>query len=135
MPLNDALLNIATLGYHSYRQQLKLKQENFELVQENKSLRDQVGTGITGGLSTARVLTGMFKDNQEELFQKPTALQPKAPLSPPLAAPEKPTPEQKQEADEFIVQQVDPDLSVQGEKVASAVNPPDGKSIRKSEKK
>jgi hypothetical protein len=76
MPLTDALKNIATLGYYSYHQQLKLKQENFELSLENKSLRDQVGTsGVTGGLSTARVLTGMFKDNQEELFQKPTALQ------------------------------------------------------------
>jgi len=67
--------------------------------------------------------------------QKPIALQPKAPLSPPAATPEKPTPEQKQEADEFIVQQVDPDLSVQGEKVTSAVNPPAGKAIPKSAKK
>jgi hypothetical protein len=69
--------------------------------------------------------------------RKAVALKPPAPLPPPTPANQDPPPEQAQQAEELILQQVDeePGVAVQGEKVTSPTNPPAGKVVRKNPKK
>lgn len=68
--------------------------------------------------------------------RKAIALQPATPLPPPPPGDEPPPAEQVRQAEELIVEQVDadPGVSVQGEKVKSAVNPPGGKVTRAAKK-
>ena len=67
--------------------------------------------------------------------RKPVALQLAKAIPPP--SPANAEPEQKKEAEELIVKQFEqqPELAVQGEKVASAVKPPAGKIVRSVPKK
>lgn len=61
----------------------------------------------------------------------PIALQPKQPLPPPPPPGKPPAPEQKKQVEDLLIRQVDeePEVVVQGDKVTSAVNPPDGKIL------
>jgi hypothetical protein len=95
------------------------------------------------------VVMGWIVDTQHQVVggcqskkQPPVALKPPKPLPPPPAppTPEAPPPdppaEQKQQAEELLIGQVEeePGVAVQGEKVTSAVKPPAGKVVRASKK-
>ena len=96
------------------------------------------------------VVMGWIVDSQHQVVggcqskrQPPIALKPVKPLPPPLpppptpeAPPPDPPAEQKKEAEELLIGQVEeePGVAVQGEKVTSAVKPPAGKVVRTSKK-